>query len=192
VLVVNCWTALLQFENALGRYDTTIIFFSCGLSNLLSMKKSSLFAMIVSAIGFFLISGCSSKQIDLSEQSKEEIIAADLAMSDLAQKEGFHKALLAYSDDSVVKPSEGEFPVIGKEALTKYWSGKTDITTITWKPFKAEAARSGELGYTLGNWKLAAGDSTYNGFYYTIWKKQSDGKWKFTVDGGNNTPSRQE
>jgi ketosteroid isomerase-like protein len=157
------------------------------------MKKLFLFPISISAIGFcsLLISGCAPKQIDLSEQSKEEIISADLAMSDLAAKEGFHKALLAYADDSVVKPAEGEFPVIGKEALTKYWSEKNDLTSITWKPFKAEASRSGELGYTLGNWKLTGKDSAFYGFYYTIWKKQSDGKWKFTVDGGNNTPSRQ-
>ena len=64
-------------------------------------------------------------------QSTKEIIEADLAMSDLAVKEGFHKALLAYADDSVIKPSEGQFPVIGKQNLTGYWAGKGDVNTIT-------------------------------------------------------------
>lgn len=138
---------------------------------------------------FILLSACTSKQIDLSEQSKKEIINADLAMSDLATKEGFNASLLAYADDSVVKPAEGEFPVIGKENLTKYWAGKEDTKSITWKPFRAEAAKSGELGYTLGNWKFVTKDSTFYGFYYTIWKKQSDSNWKFVADGGNNTPA---
>lgn len=136
-----------------------------------------------------LFSGCTSKQIDLSEQSKKEIISADIAMNDLAAKEGFNAALLAYADDSVVKPSEGAFPVIGKENLTKHWAGKEDTKAITWKPFRAEAAKSGELGYTLGNWKFVTKDSTFYGFYYTVWKKQDNGKWKFVVDGGNNTPA---
>ena len=109
-------------------------------------------------------------------------------MSDMAAKEGFFKTLLAYADDSVVKPKEGELPVIGKEALTAYLSAKMDTKAITWEPFKAEAAKSGELGYTLGNWKFVTKDSVFYGNYYTVWKKQSDGKWKFVVDGGNNTP----
>lgn len=137
-----------------------------------------------------LLSGCTSRQIDLSEESKKEIINADLAMSDLATKEGFNASLLAYADDSVVKPSEGEFPVIGKENLVKYWAGKEDTKSITWKPFRAEAAKSGEMGYTLGNWKFVTKDSTFYGFYYTIWKKQHDGNWKFVVDGGNGTPDQ--
>lgn len=141
-------------------------------------------------VALILFSGCTSTQTDLSEQAKNEIISADLAMSDLAVKEGFHAALLAYADDSVIKPSEGEFPVIGKEALTKYWEGKEDVKTITWAPFRAEAAKSGDMGYTFGNWKFAAKDSSFYGIYYTIWKKQQDGKWKFVADGGNNTPPR--
>jgi len=148
----------------------------------------SLSLLIITSVLF--ISGCSTKQTDMSAQASKEIADADVAMSDLATKEGFHAALLAYSDDSVVKPSEGQFPVIGKEELTKYWEGKDDIKTITWKPFKSEAAKSGDLGYTLGNWKFETKDSSFYGFYYTIWKRQVDGKWKFVVDGGNNTPAR--
>ncbi|MEP6793019.1 MAG: hypothetical protein ABJB16_01745 [Saprospiraceae bacterium] len=107
----------------------------------------------------------------------------------MAVKDGFHKTLLHFADDSLVKPQDVELPVIGKIALEKYWTGKTDIKDISWAPFKAEAAQSGELGYTLGNWKFKAKDSTFFGNYYTIWKKQADGNWKFVVDGGNNTPA---
>lgn len=134
---------------------------------------------------------CMPEQKDLSEQSRKEIIDADLAMNDLAAKEGFHQALLAYADDSVVKPEEGKFPIVGKTELTKYWEGRDKMTNITWAPFKAEAAKSGDLGYTLGNWKFATKDTALYGFYYTVWKKQPDGKWKFVIDGGNNTPPRQ-
>ena len=110
-------------------------------------------------------------------------------MSALAAKEGFHKALLAYADDNVVKPQDGELPVIGKTALEKYWSDKPETKELSWEPFKAEAARSGELGYTLGNWKLVLKDTVLYGNYYTVWKKMPDGKWKFAVDGGNSTPA---
>jgi ketosteroid isomerase-like protein len=137
-----------------------------------------------------LLSACA--QPDLSEQSKKEIIAADLAMCEQAVKEGFNTALLAYADDSVIKPAEGHFPVVGKAALAEFWKGKPGTTGITWSPFRAEAARSGDIGYTFGNWKFVHGDSTFYGNYFTAWKKQKDGKWKFVVDGGNNTPARIE
>ena len=139
------------------------------------------------AITFLFIS-CNSQQTDLRQQAADEIVQADKDMNILASKEGFYKALLAYADDSVVKPQEGQLPVIGKSSLEKFWGDKPDTKEISWEPYKAEAARSGDLGYTLGNWKLVSKDTTMYGNYYTIWKKQPDGKWKFTVDGGNNTP----
>ena len=141
---------------------------------------------IVAAI--FLLISCNSQPTDLSKQAADEIVQADKDMNALVSKEGFYKALLAYADDSVVKPQEGELPVIGKAALETYWSDKPDTKDISWQPYKAEASKSGDLGYTLGNWKLVSKDTTLYGNYYTIWKKQPDGKWKFTVDGGNTTP----
>jgi ketosteroid isomerase-like protein len=132
--------------------------------------------------------GCYQKPTDLSKQAQQEIMTADIAMSDMAAREGFFRTLLSYADTGVVKLKEGEYPVIGKTSLEKYWAGKTDFKTLTWKPFKGEAARSGDIGYTLGKWELAGKDSTFYGNYYTIWKKQTDGTWKFVLDGGNNTP----
>lgn len=136
-----------------------------------------------------LLSGCAPKTVDLSEQTKEEIIRADTDMNTLASREGFHKALLEYADDSLVKPEDGKFPVMGKKALEETWVGSDGTKDISWKPYKAEAAKSGELGYTLGNWKFTTPDTTYYGNYITIWKRQADGKWKWVVDGGDNTPS---
>ncbi|MEP6645672.1 MAG: hypothetical protein ABJC12_01165 [Saprospiraceae bacterium] len=136
------------------------------------------------------IPACSSKkQVDLSKEAAEEIRKTDIEMSDMAVKEGFHKTLLLFADENLVKPQDGELPVIGKANLEKYWASKTETKAISWAPFKTEASRSGDLGYSLGNWTLAAKDTTYYGNYYTIWKKYPDGHWHFLVDGGNNTPA---
>ena len=139
-------------------------------------------------ISLVFIGACTPTLKDMSEQATQEIINTDKAMSDLAVREGFHTALLQFADDSLVKPEEGSLPVIGKTALEKEWAGKDDTKAISWIPFKAEASKSGDLGYTLGNWTMVNQDTTYYGNYYTIWKRQADGAWKFVVDGGNNTP----
>lgn len=136
-----------------------------------------------------LITSCAQPAQDLSDQSAKEIRDADIAMNDLASKEGFNKALLAYADDNLFKPQENQMPIVGKKALEEHYAGKEGTKAITWAPFEAKAAASGELGYTMGNWKYADADTTMYGFYYTIWKKQADGSWKWSVDGGNNMPS---
>ncbi len=136
-----------------------------------------------------LLFSCNQQSTDVSKQATQEIINADKAMSDMAAKEGFHKTLLLYADDSVVKPQEAQLPVIGKQSLIKYWADKDETKNISWFPYKAEASKSGELGYTLGNWKFVTKDTILYGNYYTIWKKQNDGTWRFVVDGGNNTPA---
>jgi ketosteroid isomerase-like protein len=139
--------------------------------------------------GFVLLVSCVQPETDHSKQSVKEIIETDLAMSDMAMKEGFFKTLLLYADDSVIKPTEGEFPVIGKKNLENHWKGKKDLMGLSWEPIRAEASKSGDMGYTFGNWKLDDCGTVCGGNYYSIWKKQKDGKWKFVVDGGNNTPT---
>lgn len=138
--------------------------------------------------GMLALIACNSTPTNKGKQAAEEIAQADIDMSLFASREGFNKALLMYADDSVVKPKDGELPVFGKPALEKYWSGKPDTKHLSWEPFKAEASASGDLGYTLGNWKLVMDDTVLYGNYCTIWKRQADGKWKFTFDAGNNTP----
>lgn len=144
------------------------------------MKNPTLFLLLFSA--------CNTPVPDLSEQAKKEIIARDIAMNDLATEAGFHAALLQFADDSLYKPEEGKYPVMGKKALEAQYADKPDTKAITWSPFRAEAARSGEMGYTIGNWKMVTPDTTYYGNYFTTWKKQPDGQWKWVVDGGTNTP----
>jgi len=145
--------------------------------------------MISKLIPFLLVlSACTHAPQDLSSLAKKEMIKADSTMSKLAGKEGFHQALLVFAHDSLIKPDDGKLPVLGKKALEREWSGEVGTKGISWKPFRAEAAKSGDLGYTFGNWKLETPDTTYYGNYFTAWKKDADGAWKWIVDGGNNTP----
>ena len=109
-------------------------------------------------------------------------------MNDMATKEGFNNAILYYADSNLVKFEDTQFPIIGKAAFAASFDKNQDIKTISWKPVNAEIAQSGDLGYTWGNWKFSTKDTTYYGNYFTAWKKQKDGTWKVTLDGGNNTP----
>ena len=145
------------------------------------MKK-----LIIAAIFF---SSCSSQYSDSSKQATEQIKSADLAMSDLAAKIGFRQALLQYADDSLIIPREGKLPMIGKASVEKEWAKKDTIKEVIWKPMRAEASQSGEMGYSFGYAKWQWKDTTTYSNYCTVWKKQKDGSWKFVYDGGNNIPA---
>lgn len=136
----------------------------------------------------FLIVAFSCSRHPDTEHLKNEIIKTDRAMSDLAVKEGFLNSILFYADENIVKLNEGAFPVIGKKQFQETFANKPGPKTLTWEPVNAEAAESGDFGYSWGNWKFILKDTVIYGNYFTLWKKQKDGKWKVALDGGNTTP----
>ncbi len=52
---------------------------------------------------------------------------------------------------------------------------------LVWWPLWAGVARSGDLGFTTGP-ATYGGEPT--GYYFTIWKRQADGAWKWVFDSG--------
>jgi ketosteroid isomerase-like protein len=137
----------------------------------------------------FVFISCAEPKTDLSKQAAQEMIDADAAMSNMATQEGFFKALLSYAEDSVIFPREGKLPIMNKAEAQSAWGDRPIIKEITWKPMRAEAAKSGDMGYTFGFSTYKGADTTTYTNYCTIWRKQKDGSWKFVFDGGNNTPA---
>ena len=52
---------------------------------------------------------------------------------------------------------------------------------LVWWPLWAGIARSGDLGFTTGPYSY---DGQLRGYYFTVWKRQADGGWKWVYDGG--------
>ena len=79
--------------------------------------------------------------------------------------------------------------VFGKEAITALFaSPPPGQLGPVWRPQAGSAAASGDLGFTLGPaWARQAGPvqtapPPNAGRYFTIWKRQRDGTWRFLVD----------
>jgi len=62
-----------------------------------------------------------------------------------------------------------------------------DEPKLEWCPNFAGIARSGDLGFTTGG---VAVNGQRAGHYFTIWKKQSDGSWRWVYDGGNGATAK--
>ena len=58
--------------------------------------------------------------------------------------------------------------------------------SLTWWPNWAGISKSGDLGFTTGGVAVGGGRT---GHYFTIWKRQTDGAWKWVYDGGTDAPS---
>jgi len=59
--------------------------------------------------------------------------------------------------------------------------------SLTWTPNEAVLARSGDLGYTSGTFRMQTGDasgavSAQTGHYVCIWKRLDNGLWKCAVE----------
>jgi ketosteroid isomerase-like protein len=81
--------------------------------------------------------------------------------------------MLAFGLSACVKPKPEDLIQVDKEFIAY-----------------ADISASGNLGYTYGlfNIHTTSGNLLGRGKYITIWKKQTDGTWKYVLDGGNEGP----
>ncbi len=160
------------------------------------MKKLLLFPLFS-----LLLVGACKQNIEVKQTTvnfnadsvRNVVLATDRHWNDTAQVLGFVKAKPLFADDSAINYRQGGLPIVGKSILMEHAAADTGaLMLIQWEPRKSEVS-SGDLAYTLGNWQWktktdAGADTIYRGVYCTIWKRQSDGTWKFVFDGGNDTP----
>ena len=143
--------------------------------------RSSIFAAIAS----FFISSCQTAgNFELTEIT-DEIKKTDIAFSDLSKQKGMRVAFLEYIDSTGVLLRPDHYPIIGKDAIRYLKEVKDTVFNLTWLPQNAVVAHSGELGYSYGVYTFSSKDTSFEGTYVSIWKKNSDGQWKFVLDTGN-------
>lgn len=78
-------------------------------------------------------------------------------------------AFLKYAGDEAVMLRPNGYPIEGIAAIRKTMATRKDSAfVLKWQPLKAFVARSGELGYTYGTYRLTAKDNLTQGTYITI------------------------
>jgi ketosteroid isomerase-like protein len=122
-----------------------------------------------------------------TESIKQDLLNTDLAFSKLSVEKGKNHAFSDYIHEQGVLIRPNGLPYVGKSTLDSLQNLRPDTAyTLQWKPLYADAAQSGEMGYTYGVWQLTTKDTSLMGTYFTIWKKDEKGNWKFILDGGND------
>jgi ketosteroid isomerase-like protein len=116
----------------------------------------------------------------------EDMVAAERRFVADVSARGMRDGFLAALADDAVAFQPG--PVEGQ----RVWSArKPNKNRLEWTPAMAEVAASGDLGYSVGPWRItpegAAKPAAY-GWFLTIWRKQADGHWKVLADHGIDSP----
>ncbi len=135
----------------------------------------------------FLIS-CTSKKPDNNVvEDKFLLMDTDRSFSKLSEQKGIKFALIQFIDTKGVLLKPASIPIVGGQAIN-YISQLYDSSyTMTWEPKGGDVASSGDMGYTYGVYSVKPidRDTILYGTYVSIWKQQSDGKWKFVLQSQN-------
>lgn len=72
-------------------------------------------------------------------------------------------------------------PIVGEKQILQWLASQSAFTSADTR--FAEAARSGDLGYTWGTYATKAGrGAAEGGFYVRIWVRERNGQWKLALD----------
>ncbi len=115
----------------------------------------------------------------------DSLARTELGFAAAARQDNVRDAFLAHiaEDGILFRPG----PVHGRDALEHQQPGPE---LLAWRPIYAEAAASGDLGFTTGPWSFRPRRDTAEvafGHFVTVWKKQADGAWRFVLDIGVST-----
>ena len=121
-----------------------------------------------------------------AQVSADPVIAAERAFAARGQQVSVKQAFSEYAaPDGVMVTPEGPK---NARAYVATWPDRDDKGFIKWWPIYAGIAASGDLGFTTGPATYADGARGYT-YFFTVWKKQPDGSWKWMIDMGARAPN---
>lgn len=123
------------------------------------------------------------------EKAREAIRQAEIEFSQAVQAKDRDRFLSFLAEDTTFY---GRTDLrAGPDAILEVWAPLFEPDAkaeLIWKPLKVEAAKSGDLGYSIGEYEQRTVDAAGNkssqyGHYVTIWRKVG-GAWKAALDIG--------
>lgn len=122
------------------------------------------------------------------EQVEAEIRQTEAAFNQLAEERGLKAAFSHFAADEGAL-IRGKQLIEGKNAITVYFDRPTGMEDVrlTWAPDRIIVSEAGDMAYSFGKYQFSARDTSGQlfsdeGIFRTLWKKQSDGSWRYLVD----------
>jgi hypothetical protein len=111
-----------------------------------------------------------------------EIVAAERAFAADAKVMGWVEAFDKWSAEDAIVLQAG--PSSAKEFVANINPQVRGDTSLDWGPEFAGVSAAGDFGFTTGPFN--GGDTAF-GYYFTVWRKQAGGQWRWIYDGGTDT-----
>ena len=156
-------------------------------------KKQGSSVFLCGCLAFLVFAvACQQAAPDNRDADANAIKDAEAQWSKAAAAKNADETVSYYADDaSMLAPN---MPIVlGKPSIRGVWGQfmANPGFSISWQSNKAEAARSGDLGFDIGTYQLTMSDPqgkqiSDHGKYTVVWKKQADGKWKAVADMFNS------
>ena len=128
-----------------------------------------------------------SVAVTQAQSALQEMVKTEQAFSKMAEEKNTRDAFMAFiADDGLLfRPSA----VNGKKWMIEHPVPPSDKKPLlAWQPSFAGMSASGDMGFTTGPWEFKEDIKNDKpagyGHFVTVWKKQTDGSWKFVVDLG--------
>jgi ketosteroid isomerase-like protein len=151
------------------------------------IRKGSVTLAFIGCLSLLSLTGCTQTSPDTRAAEGKTLREVDAQWLKTVGAKDLDATVAVYTDDAVVMP--GDAPVANtKQAIREVWAPLVaPNASISWEVNQAEVARSGDLGYLRGAYRLVTKDAagkarTELGKFAEVWKKQADGKWKCAVD----------
>lgn len=116
----------------------------------------------------------------MAEPDSSAVVAAERAFAADGLAMGIKASFLKHSAPEAIVFAPGP---VNAQALYAARPDKPHPPLVWW-PLWAGISRSGDLGFTTGPATLGGKPS---GWYFTVWKRQADGAWKWVYDGGSTS-----
>jgi ketosteroid isomerase-like protein len=126
-------------------------------------------------------------------KASDSLLNADRALAAQSHAIGFVAAYSKAMAPDARKLDSGARTFIGRDAILAQMAKYPPDLALDWTPEEAVVAESGELGFTWGYYVATFHDSqgkvvTEHGKYLDVWRRQSDGAWRWIADMGNTNP----
>ena len=151
----------------------------------LSVRNSIAISLLLTF--FLFLSNCSPDKKEIEETLRN----ADASIQNAIMQKNIDSLMPYYAEDAYLLPT-AEPKVEGKAAIKKEWQHIFSIPDFTNKSqlTKVEISDDGSMAYTMGSYLATMqGEDGKQiqepGKWITIWKKQSDNRWRIVVDTYN-------
>ncbi len=142
---------------------------------------------VLMIIFFGAITACTSQPVKDAGGDVNSLLVADRLFSEYVSRHGIAEAFQYYLAEDALLLSNRAPTVQGKSNIYQTMLASNGLYTLNWQPLTSDISSSGDLGYTSGRFTMTdiRTKEARSGKYVNIWKKNSQGAWKLSLNMGN-------